>query len=225
MTPQEYIDILQSGRAAVVEGLFGRIIRGKTPEDFTNLTDDPNRVIVMLTDSAGLASFFSCPTHRHMLLKIGHAPDHIERQVTAGKTYQLVVFPATEGMLGDWDGIFTLTKEAYPSLAPVIEQHAETLRNTSYADLEAAAGYQFKTVDQPDNDRFLSFDRLKDIASPTAWQLRAFLYHVLHLREQYSGDGFTYDDQGRQGVREYIIRNKPISDIPGAVRWDMNVQL
>lgn len=55
--------------------------------------------------------------------------------------------------------------------------------------------------------------------------LRALLYHTLHLRELFAGDGFTYDENGKRGVKEYLMPNKTINDIAGHVLHDLDVKL
>ena len=38
----------------------------------------------------------------------------------------------------------------------------------------------------------------------TLIDVRAFLYHTIHLRELFSGDGFTSDEDGQKGLKEYM---------------------
>lgn len=128
MTPQEYIDVLKTGRNPVpppfVKGLCGRILRGKTPDHFVKLSDDPNRKVIMLTDSNGLSRFFG-KSHYQMCCIVGHHPDHIKSKVNDGYTYKLVVFPESEAVVATWDGVFKVACEIYPALIPAIQQHGQ----------------------------------------------------------------------------------------------------
>ena len=227
MTPEQYLKVLNLGFPLVpppmITGLAGRIIRGKTPEDFEKLSDDPNRKIVFLTDSAGLAKMLG-KTGYDMLITVGHHPDHISRQLQAGKSYKAVIFPEDSAVEATWDGLQKVTTEVYPDLTNDFNNHMGTFRSTNYVDFETQLGYKLAEADDPNDSRFLDYD--KYLASARgAKELRAFLYHVLHIRELFKGDGYTYDENGKRGVREYLIANKPITDISGAVVGDIEVQI
>lgn len=228
MTPEQFCKVLGLGfplspPPMVGNQIAGRIIRGKTEADFEKLSDDPNRKIVFLTDAGGLAQMLG-KTGYDMLIKVGHHSDHIKKQVEAGKTYRLVVFPASEGSDASWDGLLKVTAEVYPDLATDCRDHAQTLKTTPYADFETQAGYKFHDADEPTDSRFIDYDAYKASARE-AWQFRAFLYHVLHIRELFKGDGYTYDENGKRGVREYLMANKRVGDIPGHWVLDIDVQL
>ena len=49
MNIDDYKDLFLESKVSKIpiEGLCGRILRGKTPEDFATLTDDPERKIIM----------------------------------------------------------------------------------------------------------------------------------------------------------------------------------
>jgi hypothetical protein len=250
MLPQEYIDVIRTGKKPVpqpyVSGLCGRILRGRPgTDDFEKLSDDKKRLVVMLTDSTGLSKFFG-KTGYEMCVLVGHHPDHIKSKVEAGYVYKLVVFPESQGILATWDNVFKMAIGVYPDLTPYVQQHGNTLkslvdpvtgqvspcdlirfengRTQAFANIEALAGRKFMDCDQSDHPLFMTHE---------AWQksqkglvdLRALLYHTLHLRELYSGDGHTYDANGRKGVKEYLMLNQPILDIAGHVLHDLDVRL
>lgn len=227
MRPQEYVELLSRGtspqEAPVVEGLCGRILRGRTDADFSNLSDDPSRLVVMLTDAEGLRGLLG-KTGYDMLLLVGHHPQYIRTRVLEGTRYKLVVFSEREAILATWDNVLTLVAQIYPDLAPPCAAHGPVLRRLAFAEIEALAGYRFRDVDQPEAPRFMDHARL--LASEQGvWELRAFLYHSLHLREQFSGDGYTYDADGRCCVREYLLRNQRLADLAGHALVDLDVRL
>lgn len=223
MQPSEYIELLKTGTKAKVEGLCGRIIRGKTPADFAHLSDDPNRKVVMLTDSEGLESLLGKVGY-DMLITIGHHPDHIQKQLGAGKSYKIVVFPASSALEGTWDGVVKLTSQVYPDVAPTLKKYRPELGRLPFATIEQLAGYRFKDADDPAHPKFMTHEAFNK-SSKGLVPLRALLYHTLHLRELFRGDGYTYDEKGNRGVREYLLPNVEIASIPGVVVHDLTVAL
>jgi hypothetical protein len=238
MTPNEYIHTLQNfgaGRAVpFVSGLCGRILRGRpnqTPDEFETLTDTPqSRIVIMLTDSNGLSRFFGKTDYQKCVI-VGHAPHHIETKVKAGYVYKLVVFPETSALVGTWESVFNLTTQVYPDIASSVHQHSGEIRKMAVSGgiaplqpFEKDAGYLFKDVDDPAHPKFMDIDRYRQSAQSLV-ELRALLYHTLHLRELFRGDGYTYDEHGRMGVKEYLMRNCPIATIPGHVLINLNVSL
>lgn len=227
LTPEQYLKVLSLGfqlnPPPMVSGLVGRIIRGKNPEDFEKLSDDPNRKIVFLTDSLGLSKMFGKSGY-DMLIAVGHHSDHIKKQVQAGKSYKIVVFPAVESEEATWEGLSKVTIKSYPDLADDFCKFYPDLTNSKYDDFEKAAGYKFADVDDYSNPRFMSYDKYIN-SKRTVVEFRAFLYHVLHIRELFSGDGYTYDEKGKRGLREFLILNKRISDIKNSVVGDIQVTI
>lgn len=235
MTPNEYMEALENeGPTPYVSGLCGRIIRGRpgrTPDEFETLTDTPeSRIVIMLTDSSGLARFFGKSDYQKCVT-VGHAPHHIESKVKSGYKYKLVVFPETSALVGTWESVFNLTCQVYPDISTSVRKHCGEIVKMAasgavapLAPFETMAGYAFKDVDDPVNPKFMDIDRYRQ-SSQSMLELRALLYHTLHLRELFRGDGYTYDEAGRRGVKEYLMRNCPIATIPGHVLKDLNVVL
>lgn len=235
MTPREYIDSLANhtkGIPPFVSGVCGRIIRGKTPEDFERLSDDPNRKVVMLTDASGLAKMFGKSDYQKLGV-IGYNPDYTNQLLVKGTTFKLVVFPETSAILADWDGVFRVAQQVYPALAGAIRQHGSSLRGSGalqfvngrtkdFADIEAKCGRKFMDCDDSAHPHFMNYDAWEKSAQDDVC-LRALLYHTFYLRELFAGNGFTYNEVGKKGVNEYLMPNCPISDIPGHVVLDLNV--
>jgi hypothetical protein len=228
LTPEQFLKVLDLGfplspPPMVGNAIAGRIIRGKVDADFEKLSDDPSRKIVFLTDAAGLAKMLGKSGYE-MLITVGHHPDHIKKQLSDGKSYKIVVFPASSAYDATWDGLLKVTGEVYPDLVPDLRNHAGVFKSSKYDLFESAAGYKFHDVDDPTNPRFMSYDAYV-ASSRLPWELRAFMYHVLHIKELFRGDGYTYDENGKRGVREFLMANKNVSDIPGAVVGDIQVSL
>ena len=238
MTPQQYATILTNFNPATpvpfVEGLVGRILRGRpgqTPDEFETLTDTPqSRLVIMLTDSSGLSRFFGKTDYQKCII-VGHAPHHIQDKVSKGYVYKLVVFPETAAKLATWESVFQIARELYPDIDPALRQHKADMVQLArvggmapLAPFEVQAGYKFKDADDPSDPRFMTIDAFRQ-SNRGLVELRALFYHTLHLRELYRGDGYTYDERGRRGVVEYLMKNCPIAQIPNHVLMDLNVVL
>lgn len=228
LTPEQFLKVLDLGfplspPPMVGNAIAGRIIRGKVEADFEKLSDDPNRKIVFLTDAAGLAKMLGKSGYE-MLITVGHHPDHIKKQLADGKSYRIVVFPASSAYDATWSGLATVVKEVYPDLAQDLTNHMTLLKSSQYDVFETSAGYKFHDVDDPTNSKFMSYDAYL-ASSRSPWELRAFMYHVLHIKELFRGDGYTYDEKGKRGVREFLMANKKVSEIPGAVVGNIQVSL
>jgi hypothetical protein len=234
MSPKDYLEIVRLGSKPIpqpfVQGLAGRIIRGKTANDFEKLSDDPNRLVVMLTDSDGLAKMFG-KSHYDMLITVGHAPAHIESKLKSGCSYKFVVFPEDQAVVGTWDNLFKIAGEVYPDLMAFCAKYGSELKsltkfsNGSFMrEFENQTPFKWMDVDQQGHTDFMDYQNWNK-SQKSLVDLRRLFYHTFHLREFYSGDGFTYDEFGRRGVKEYFLLNKRISDIHGAEVLDLDVKL
>lgn len=229
MAIQEYADHYTKGTKPTdpITGICGRIIRGSDPKDFETLTDDPLRKIVMLLGPDGLAEILGLSGYEQ-LIKIGYEPDYIVRKVVdEKKQFKLVIFP--EGGLAlpaTWDNILPLIRKIYPDIASDIAQQIPILRSMGFELIEAVAECDFSEIDKAgtSHPKFMTLDRFK-ASDKGAIAVRMFLYFTLHLRELYSGDGYTYDDKGQKGLREYFIPNMPIKDLGDHIIIDIDVQV
>lgn len=224
MTPQEFIDAFQMGQVPAMPptGLCGRIIRGTVPTDFDSLTNDPSRKVVFIMDAEGLMDIFG-KTGYEALLAIGYTADYIADLVRSHHTFELVVFPATSAHQATWDELAVVCSDAYPELCPDFVRAISKLADWPFSWYEAEMGYNFGGVGKED-PRFMSYENyLRSARDHRA--LRGFLYHTCYVTKLYSGDGYTYNEQGQRGLAEYVMQNKRIADIAGATVCDIEVQL
>lgn len=194
-----------------VSGLCGRIIRGKAPEDFLTLSDDPTRKVVMLMGPDGLENCIGLSGY-DQLMKIGYPADYANDLIKDNTKFKMVVFQ--EGGLilqATWDNVAKVLMEVYPDIAGALSS-IPALKNFKYERFETSVKFSFREVQKngPDDDRYMTYDRFKLIPVPNYNDLRAFLYFTCYLNELFSGDGYTYDEQGNRGLQEFIIPNQPI---------------
>ena len=228
MEVREYELVFKSGHTATsVAGLCGRVIRGTKPADFLTLTDDPKRKLVLLMGPDGLQLLLG-KSGLEALQVIGYEPEYIRRKVLVEHNdFKLVVFKeGRDAVLATWDNVIMVVSRVYPEVTVMLKRNRDALKTQSFDQIERTAGYDFGEVDKNgvNDPRFITYERLQ-ASRGTLVVVRAFLYHTVHLKEQYSGDGYTYDDRGNRGLKEYIVVNKPIGDLGDHALIDIDVQL
>ncbi len=140
------------------------------------------------------------------------------KQASNGKQPSVSKKPSTgkhrELAIANWKNTLAAISAAYPEIAHLVKIHAKELKLTSFGSFEEQAGFSFATVDKlgASDPRFMNLSRL--LQSPgSACDLRRFLYHVTRLSELYNGDGRTRTEEGKPGVREYIMANRPLTEL------------
>lgn len=223
-TPVDYAEAFRCGKQAKVANLCGRVLRGMQPEDFATLTNDPARRIVLLMGPDGLETL---PGHSgYEILKIiGYTSGYIESKIAEGVQFKLVIFPqANNARLATWDNVLGMASDVYPEVAEMLASCAAELKRLSFQEIESMAGFSFADVDMAGHDdpRYMTLDRyLKSKGGVVS--TRAFLYFTLYLREQFVGDGYTEDEYGVRGIREYIIPNQTLHELRPHVLLDLPV--
>ncbi|MGZ3842312.1 MAG: hypothetical protein ACXVCA_09510 [Bdellovibrio sp.] len=207
-----------------VHGLFGRVLRGRTKNDFDNLSDDPNRKIIFLMDTQGLQSIRGLSTPE-ILKQIGYTPEYIQNLVEKHYQFKLVVFKEfPEAMPATWENVLVLINQIYPlEIGSMIANQLPNLKTINFGEIEAQAPSKFKEIHElgPSNSDYIDDNRL--LASKgELWKVRAFLYNQLRLTELFSGNGYTQLSDGTHGAPEFIILNKAVNKLPDVKVIDLN---
>lgn len=198
-----------------INGIQGRFIR-MAPGMPDALTDDPDRRIIFLVDSTTCTNMIGLTGYQVASL-CGWKPEYTKAKVQAGYRFAFVAFDEKNCKLGSWDNMLDEVQALYPEIAGKLSRHRATLRTMTPADIpgmEKRLGYRLIDVDNAGkkDPRFMTIDRYRS-APDTADSARAFLYHTVHLKELYFGDGYTRNEQGQRGVPEYIMGARPMSDL------------
>lgn len=212
-----------------MSNLVGRILRGKKPEDFLTLTDEPEtRKIVMLMAEDGLKSLLG-KKGTEILLSIGYEKEYIQYKIKSGNSFKLIVFERKEDIKeATWDNVAQLVSEIYPEFKERINKNLNGLKTTPFAVFQdqfmkmAKKEFRFVDRDGPINSFFMTKERYQN-SSGNLLDTRRFLYNCVHLSDLFSGDGYTYDEQGNRGLREFVIKNKPLNELGKYILIDLKV--
>ncbi len=203
---------IQSGRSVRVgKNVYARILRGSSNSDFTSLSHDPGREIVMLMDSQGIASTFGLTGNISPLEKIGYTREYIRELTLKGVKFKLLLMKgSTDIQSATWDNLRFYLEKVYGSehmTVQLFHRFLPTLKKYSFQQLQQ----QFRLgIDGHANSRSLT-------TNSDLWEFRSFLYNELRLTELYTGNGFTETPDGTPGLAEYFVINKPIrSDAIGS---------
>jgi len=223
-TVEGYAEAFRRGEATLVEGLCGRILRGKTVGDFHTLSDDPNRKLVMLIGPDALSQFIGQPG-LDMLLNIGYTHEYIAQKIAQGTQFKLAILPESDQALSaTWANTINLVATIYPEASSALHTHHYQLANTDFTTIEAMAEYSFTDVDAvgPSHPNYMTYERFlrspQDLVST-----RAFLFFTVYLKELFARDGFTYTPEGRRGLAEYIALNQPLSSFSNHALLELKV--
>jgi hypothetical protein len=195
------------------QGICGRVLKGTCAEDFDILSPDANRRIVLLLDAEGLRRLLGL-SGWEVLMCIGHGQERTLERIKEGMKYKLALFPSRYAKLGTWDNMLDMVAAEYPQIAQMVNAQREALKTTPYAQIEQMALEPFFVSSQMGeaSPLFMTKERLLQTdGSLTA--VRAFLYHTVHLYELYSGDGWTYSEDGKRGAQEFMVPNLRLSEM------------
>lgn len=221
-----YANAFMAGEPVDVATLCGRLIRGRKPEDFETLTDDPDRRLVLLMGPDGLAQLPG-KTGYEMLKAIGYTEAHIVAKVQEGNQFKLAVFPEGDvARLATWDNVIDIAADTYPDVSVGLYKHREALKMARFEGIAAQADFSFAEVDDigPTDSRHMTYERYLQ-SRQDLFDTRSFLYYTLHLREQFGGGGYVIDRDGNRGMLEYVAPNLPIARLGAHALLDIRVDL
>lgn len=230
--PKDYEAAIRGGFQGEVQGLVGRVLRGIAPGDFTTLTNSPaSRKIIQLTDSRGLSELLTKRATRDQLLCIGYKPAYIDELKSTNHVFKVVLFSeqGTPARRAYWQEQLAVVGDGWPELKPVLGLTSilTMMRKFpfEYWDMQCrvSTGMGIKDVCVTKDHPLLIAAAPENLSkgSVSGLVVRVFLYKYPQLVELYSGDGFTYNDDGLRQLAEYTMVNCDISAIPGSHVFDL----
>lgn len=227
MDLEKYEKIFKGGKERVkVNGLCGRILHGRKPKDFETLTCNPNRLVIMLIGSDGL-EYLLVKNGYESLIHIGYTKDYIKYKIDQGNKFKLVVFKENNSiLLATWDNVAKLCSKIYPNVSDKIYAVLDQLKTIPFQRIQMLADYDFEEIKRNGlhDPNFMNYELFRK-SEGTLINVRAFLYHTLHFRMLFSGDGYTYDEDGNRGLREYIAPNKRLNELGEYRLIDIKIEI
>lgn len=187
---REFISLFGSGRKhqKTPVGISGRILRGVNEEDFSTLTNHPNRRLVFLLDAFALSDLVGLEGNE-ILKQIGYEQDFIADLLARKTKFKLIILPESTGKLATWDNLLDFAQEMYPAWRERIEIARPILK-----------GYNYKEIMAMEN---------------VSTEVRVFLQSTLNVNRLFAGDGFTRREGNTNEhiYSEYLAENKLLSAI------------
>lgn len=220
-SPAEYLAAFEHGQTVEIpddSGLRGRILRGRTDEEFEVL-GTPERDLVFIMGPDGLSELPGTPV-LDALDKIGLRPEYVQGRIAQGYGFRLVVFNgADQAPLATWDNALNMIAGLHPEIGDDIELHREALVSTPFDEFEERVGASLDLIDLAgeEDPRYMTLGRymcLPEEAREDPTNLRRLLLHMEHLGPLFSGDGHTRTSDGEVGLLEYLIPNGPVAELP-----------
>ncbi len=152
----------------------------------------------------------------------------LSQVVEEKRTFWLFLFKPTAARYHDndfcvapatWDGVKQIVRAYYSGVYPHLTEHEQELRTNGLEYFESQAGFEFlesrrnEDGSVPNGRPYFGYDYFckLPVGPKRAWEIRLFLYCELRLLKFFEGDGYTRDELGRRGCREYFCLNAPLS--------------
>ncbi len=158
--------------------------------------------------------------HRDLLLNIGYKEDWLNLKHSRGLVFYLVVFRKSTcdeelkmaPVLATWDGIFELITQISNDCAEKLRPYWAQMDKVEYTkDIESIENAElYKMVS--------SFDEFAkaSVVCDSPKMARQFLRHTLKCNALFKGDGFTYSEQGVQGLTGYLFKRVSLKQLHGS---------
>jgi len=215
--------------AELKDNICIRLIRGQTPEEFKYISFPPAaKQFSWVASGENLMELLNSDTSK-LLQNIsdftGKPLSWVNEKVKDGYSWKLAIFPKQNCVLANWEGIFQLIQEYYPTVSPVVLRFKKQLTELSFNEIEQQIYPQTRFRDIKNapinNDQYIDERKLVELESPLLWQVRGFLYNVIGLNENFKGDGHVYNDSDKKMHAEYLIPNQEIKAIFGAQIFEL----
>lgn len=202
--------------------ICGRFIRGVKAEDFDILSEEPGKKLSWVCGPGILRRVLGLSPADSMAF-IGFDPAWLEKRVADGTKFKLVLFNSDEAAMATWDNLFALIRLAYGAeLSDKLKPFEAELKATPYDAIDPQHRLRdistLPVAEKVEHAEFVSAERFMARDPPSLYDARGLLYHAVGCNFLFLGTG-----QNADGVEEYLVLNRRISDLPGAVVVDLHV--
>ena len=202
VTPRMFLEMFrQKQNAEAPRGWFGRVLHGRTNDEFRYLSNDPHCRIVTALGPDGLGRLIGLPG-KEVLKTVGDTPTDIQKLVNAGYYFRLAYFQDKPSIqLATWEEVAVLASVIYPETINAFDRHLNELRAIPFEIWQKVGRFDWNEVRRlgPDDPRFMTYERFLQ-STQTAYNLRRLLFEI-GLDETFTGDGYA------NGVKSYVMPN------------------
>jgi len=117
--------------------------------------------------------------------------------------------------------------EAYPQLADIsLDRHLDLFKSKSFHEIQQLGSFDF--VEAKDagkaHENFIDVAKvIKHAHSPP--HVRAFLFHTIGCNPLFAGNGKSLSETGEVTGDEFVMVNKRVAELEGALMIDIDVQI
>lgn len=222
VTPREYEDLFKKGQPLPMRivGLCGRIMRGRTDDDFHQLAFQEGRRLAWVIGPIGLQKLVGM-SHEDIVLGIGKHRDWLDAKLREGFSWRLVVFPDDRCRQATWDGLFEMIRLHYPTeVFERLQRWESRLRTSNDRITVSPSDIESDVKDNIDDPRHMSVERYL-AASDTCENARLFLWHSLGVNDLFTGTGMSRET----GFDEYLRPACRLSELAEYVSIPLEVSL
>jgi len=166
------------------------------------------------------------------LMKLGYEKRWVAQKVLVQKLeFRMALFPREAAVPATWEGVMQVVEQAFPQIASKITVHLPAFLSRSFEDIETEAkqgflnGESFYSIyiknGMGESDaRYITAESLAEQKHDTCTigEARSFLYNVIGLNDLFDGNGYTKQENGERGVKEYLTMNRLVTEFE-AFAW------
>lgn len=201
------------------DNTYARIIKGKLDADFEHISSNvaPFPFIMGPETISALVG----KSTRDIFNFIGYEDSHLKRTLEEGNHYRIVLFSAVGGMPQElraplpatWENVFALVRNSHPGCSAKLKPHWHEVKTQRYEEF-TVNGRHIDSLLPEDYAVATSFEAFASSEEyNTASHARAFLRHSFKLMKLFSGDGYSYSEDGQRGAREYLVPRCAVQDL------------
>ena len=217
-----------------IKEVYGRI-KAMNPEDSNSFYTlcGAHKPYAFVVGNCGLYNLTQCKTDYDKLIVLGLEKEWIQRKLKQNLTFNLYLFPgkSEEYSVVDasWDGVFQLLSQTQPEIYRKIKKYQDDFKSKSFEEIESECNFKFLDVSQNGrkDPRYMTKERFLEIPDENVSivDARLLLYCFMNLAKCFSGTGYTVDENGNVGCKEYLITNMKLTDIDHLKCIELNVDI
>lgn len=201
-------EISQNQLTKVNTPFFARILRGTKDSDFSFLSPNPDRKIVLLIDKEGVLWLFHKNSRKSILSRLGYTSEEIKKMKKENVKFKLLIFQTEKSLpqIATWENLSLFLEKAYPhnpTISLLFKKFSTQLKTQTISAIDFK---QIKHTDLNLNSSFLTF--------------RSFLFTELHLNERFTGTGYIESTSSPSTHKEYFYVNSLI-DSSHFLAWEL----